>query len=293
MASAHLIALLAAGSLLVDGSHAAADDPPAPPAKISKATGKLPAAPDVRMGLEPRAIDILKACSARLAAAKTMTFTAIISYESPSRFGPPLIYSTRSQVTLQRPDKLKVITPGDGPPSEFYYDGHTMTAFSPQENLIATADAPPTVDETLQAAYQSAAIYFPFSDVIVADPYKDIAAGMNVAFYIGRSSVVDATETDMVSYITGDVFVQAWIGVQDQLPHRIYAVYMNDKARLRHVMALSDWKLDVAVPADTFRAPNPPGAMRISFERPDTVNPPAMAPPPKGSPPKHKPSTGQ
>ena len=170
------------------------------------------------MGLEPRAIDILKAASARLAAAKTMSFTAIVSYESPSRFGPPLIYSTKSEVTLQRPDKLKVITLGDGPRSEFYYDGKTMMAFAPTENLVAVADAPPTIDAALQKAYDSAAIYFPFTDLVVADPYKDIADGLKVAFYIGQSIVVDGITTDMVAYITGDVFVQAWIGTEDKLP---------------------------------------------------------------------------
>ena len=76
-----------------------------------------------------------------------MSFTAVVSYESPSRLGPPLVYSTQSEVTVGRPDKLKVVTLGDGPASDFYYDGKTMTAFAPQEKLIAVADAPPTIDE--------------------------------------------------------------------------------------------------------------------------------------------------
>jgi len=239
------------------------------------------AVPAAAIGLEPRAIDILKAACARLAAAKSMSFTAVVSYESPSRFGPPLIYSTKSQVTLRRPDKLKVITVGDGPPSEFYYNGKTMTAFSPHENLIAVASAPPTVDGALQAAFDSAAIYFPFSDVVVADPYKDLANGLTVAFYIGQSVVVDGITTDMVAYITGDVFVQAWIGAQDKLPRRLYAVYQTDPNRLRHVLALSDWKLDIDAPSDGFDAPKAPGAAQIAFARPDSGNSQAFVPPPK------------
>jgi hypothetical protein len=39
--------------------------------------------------LEPKAIDLLKAMSARLASARTMTFTAISTYESPTHIGPP------------------------------------------------------------------------------------------------------------------------------------------------------------------------------------------------------------
>ena len=60
----------------------------------------------------------------------------MISYEHPSLLGPPLVYTTKSDVVLQRPDKLRVITSGDGPPSEFYYDGKTMMAFEP----VATHD---------------------------------------------------------------------------------------------------------------------------------------------------------
>jgi hypothetical protein len=278
--------LLAVGVLFAAGSAGQQTEPAqaAPKAAKPAKAAKKPSAPVAQMGLEPRAIDILKAASARLAAAKTMTFTAIVSYESPSRFGPPLIYSTKSEVTMQRPDKLRVVTLGDGPASEFYYDGKTMTAFSPGENLVAVADAPPTLDAALQAAYDSAAIYFPFTDVIVADPYKDVADGLKVAFYIGQSIVVDGITTDMVAYITGDVFVQAWIGTEDKLPRRIYAVYLNDRARLRHVLALSNWQLDGAIPADAFVATKAAGAGHIAFARPDATDAPGMKPPPKKKP---------
>ncbi|MGF6754970.1 DUF2092 domain-containing protein [Paraburkholderia sp. GAS42] len=235
-------------------------------------------------GLEPRAIDILKGTSARLAAAKSMTFTAVVSYESPSRLGPPLVYSTRSEVTMQRPDKLKVITPGDGPASEFYYNGKTMTAFAPAENLVAVADAPPTIDAALEAAYNTGAIYFPFTDVIVADPWKDIADGLKIAFYVGQSSVVGGTTTDIVAYVTGDVFVQVWIGADDRLPRRIYAIYLNDRVRLRHVLELSNWQLDVSIPANAFDPAGAVNAARIAFARPDAGGAPGMKPPPKMKP---------
>ena len=113
-------------------------------AKTTKAP--IPALAAPAPVLEPKAIEILKAACAKLAAAHSMSFAAVISYENPSRLGPPLMYTVRDDVTLQRPDKLKVITPGDGPASEFYYDGKTMSAFAPLENLVALASAPPTID---------------------------------------------------------------------------------------------------------------------------------------------------
>jgi hypothetical protein len=243
--------------------------------------------PPVQLTLEPKAMDLLKEACSRLAAARSMSFTAVVTYESPSRLGTPLAYTTKSQVVLQRPDKLLVDTIGDGPASEFYYDGKTMMAFAPAENLVAVAEAPPTIDAALKAAFDSAAIYFPFTDLIVADPYKDLADGLILAFYIGQSQVVGGTTTDMVAYANNDVFVQIWIGSKDKLPRMVRAVYRADPARLRHQLELSNWQLDPAVPAGAFTSTKAAGAKPIPFAHPQQKaptgdKPPAMVKPPKG-----------
>lgn len=286
LARAVLIALALVGFLAVGGNAEEIKQAP----KASKPAKSLDkeAPPKVDLTLETKAIDILKAASSHLAAARTMGFTAVVSYESPSRLGPPLVYTTESEVTLQRPDKLKVITPYDGPASEFYYDGKIMTAFSPAENLVAVADAPPTIDDALKAAYDSAGIYFPFTDVIVADPYKDIADGLTIAFYIGQSHVVGGTTTDMVAYADNETFVQAWIGAEDKLPRRLRAVYRTDPAHLRHQLDLSNWQLDLALPADAFSSASAAGAKPIAFAHPNPKPPPEAKAPEKGKAPKGK-----
>jgi hypothetical protein len=134
----------------------------------------------------------------------------------------------------QRPDKLRVITLGDGPASQFYYDGKSMIAFAPAEKLIAVAEAPPTIDAALEAAFHSSGTYFPFDDLIVADPYRDLVPGLQLAYYIGQSHIVGDTTTDIVAYVADGVFIETWIGVEDKLPRLIHAVYLSDPAQLRH-----------------------------------------------------------
>jgi len=289
LAAATLILRLA-GLPILAASAALAEAPAerAPAAAHPKgASGKATGASDAP-ALEPKAIDLLKAMSARLAAARSITFTAVSTYESPSRIGPPLVYTTLSEVTLQRPDKLRVLTPGDGPASEFYYDGKTMMAYAPAENLVAVAEAPPTIDGALKAAFDSAAIYFPFTDVIVADPYKDIADGLEIAFFIGQSKVVGGTTTDMVSFATHLVFAQIWIGADDKLPRMIRAVYANDPSKLRQQVEFSNWRLDGEIPADSFASSRANSASRIQFARPDPQPPPGAAMPQKGESSKSK-----
>jgi hypothetical protein len=274
--SVRLFSVALGAMLTASGLPALAAEPVQPTAQET--------APAVEMVLEPKAIDILKAASSRLAAARTMQFTATISYESPSKLGPPLVFMTNSEVTLQRPDKLRVITPGDGPATEFYYDGSAMMALAPAENLVAVAEAPPTIDAALEFAYKTAAIYFPFTDLIVADPYAGIADGMKLAFYIGQSNVVGGTTTDMIAFADDDVFVQVWIGAEDKLPRMMRAVYRNDPLQLRHQLEITNWKLDACIAPETFASAKASAATPITFEHPSPKPSPEAKPPAQGTP---------
>jgi hypothetical protein len=265
-----------------------AQQQPKTPKQPATAKKTASAPPPVQMTIEPKAIEILKAASDRLTAARTMSFTAVVTYENPSRLGTPLAYTTKSEVTLKRPDKLRVITSADGPSSEFYSDGKTMTAFAPAENLIARADAPPTIDAALKAAFERADIYYPFTDLIVTDPFKAVSEGLIMAFFIGQSQVVGGTTTDMIAYANNDVFIQAWIGTEDKLPRMVRAVYRADRAALRHQLDLSNWQLDVTTPDDFFALANASGAMSIEFGSPRMGPPAAVPQPPKAKPPKKK-----
>jgi hypothetical protein len=276
---------LIAGLLVANGVAAQAPAPAAKPGTAAKAAkpAKKVAAPEFKLVLEPRAMELLRATSARLASAKSMSFTATVGYEYPSKLGPPIVYTMRYDVTMQRPDKLRILMPGDGPASEFYYDGKAMMAYAPAENLVAVADAPPTIDAALKAAYNDAATFFPFTDLIVADPYAALTDGAILAFYIGPSGVMGGTKTDMVAWANKDVFLQIWIGVDDKLPRRVRAVYAADPLQLRNELELSNWQLDSTIAPDAFTSQKALAAPRIAFANPASA-PPGMKPLVKMSP---------
>lgn len=252
--------LLAASLACVVGAQAqqARTDGPAPRTRVA------PAAPQ----LEAKAMDLLRAMSGALTGASSMMFTAVASYETPTAIGPPLVFSTVSEVLVQRPDKLRVITSGDGKASEYYYDGKTFTAFAPSENLVAIAPAPPTLDAALEAAFKNAAIYFPFADVLGADPFKNLTEGLTKAFYVGDSRAVDGTTTDVIAVVSDELFMQIWIGADDKLPRRLRATYRGDPLLLRHQVDLSKWKLDPVVAAEAFASVNAANARRIPLAAP-------------------------
>jgi hypothetical protein len=258
-------------ALLVISSLAMSTGPHAQQDQQSQASPQAPApAPATAPGIEPKATELLKAMSSRLAAARTMSFTAISTYESPATNGQPLYYTTISEVTLERPDKLRVITPGDGPPTEFYYNGKFMVAYDPAVNLVAVADAPPTIDAMAKMVYDKAAIYFPFIDFIVADPFKDIGETLKTAFVVGQSNAVGGTLTDMVAIASDTVQAEIWIGANDHLPRMIRAVFPQEPGNKRYETDFSNWRLNAAVAPNDFASPRADKAPRVPFRRPDT-----------------------
>ena len=229
---------------------------------------KKAAKPAPKPVLEPRAVELLQAMSQRLAAAKSLSFTAVASYEYPSRLGPPIVYTMRYDVALQRPNQLKVVVPGDGPAFEFTFDGREMVAFAPAENLVAVTDAPPTLEGALNKAFDTAAIYFPFTDMLLPDPYAAISDGAILAYVIGPSGVAGGVKTDMLVWANNDVFLQMWIGAEDKLPRRIRAQFRADPRNLRHDLELTNWQLDGALAAETFSTAKAKAGQPMAFAAP-------------------------
>ena len=224
--------------------------------------------------IEPKAVDVLKSACVTLEAANAMSFTAMNTYEKAARNGQPLYYAVENRVTLQRPNKLRVITPGDGLPDEFYYDGKTMMVYVPSTDMVAMADAPPTIDAMVDAAWETAAIYFPFADVILSKPCDVFEKeGMNSAFYVGQSHVVGGITTDMVAVAADNVQAELWIGTDDHLPRLIRVVYPNEPAHALYQTEYSNWHLMEVAESGAFTSDKAKKGTRIPFHPPGTPLP--------------------
>ncbi len=255
----------------------------APTAKPAKKAAAKPAQAPPRPAPDPKAVEILKASCAKLAAAGSLSFTALGAYEVPSLWGPPLIYGRIYEVALQRPDKLAVLTIGDGPRTEFYDDGKVMMSFHPAENLVAVAGAPTTIDAALEKLYRESGTYFPFTDVIVADPWKDIASELTGAFLVGESILVGGVATDVIAYESNGVFIQMWIGKDDKLPYMARAMYVDDPLQLRQSVQFSKWQLNPSVAAESFTTTKAANADKIPFSHPRMKSSPPAAVKPVGA----------
>ena len=67
------------------------------------------------------------------------------------------------------------------------------------------------LDAALDAAYRTAAIYYPFEDLLAANPYTALTDGAILAFYIGPSGIVAGTKTEMLAWATAEETIPAHV----------------------------------------------------------------------------------
>ncbi len=242
----------------------------APPgwAQQNAAPANPPAGAAPGPAIEPKAIELLKAMGAKLDAAKTMSFSVRTAFEEPARNGQPLFYMVQASVSLERPDKMKIVTSGDGPPSEFLYDGKTIMQYLPSQNMVAETGAPPELGAMLDEVYEKYGFYFPFIHYLVDQSHEKLIDGLTSAFVIGQSKLVGGTTTDMVAIANDNVQVQMWIGSDDKLPRQLWLTFTHAPQKALRMTEFSDWKLDQPI---DMTPPDTHSAETIDFGRPDAA----------------------
>jgi hypothetical protein len=217
-----------------------------PPVHAQKTSGSA------RPQSDPRALQILKAVSDRLAAARTLSFAVADTAQWQSREGTPLSASKTFDITLQRPNKLRVSVSTDGSSSGYFYcNGSTLMTYSGPAKSVVIAKAPATINDCLSNASRASSISFPFPLLIVADPFGLINRGLKRADYGGHLQLADGTDTDSVTYSSDNMSVQMLVGTEDRLPRVVHVTSLGP-TQLRHDLVLSKWRIDAPVGADVF-----------------------------------------
>ena len=215
--------------------------------------------------LEAQALELVKAMGAKLAQAKTLQFESRSTYEVPGPNDTRVYFTSAAAVSMQRPDKLRVISLGDGPPSAFYATGQEIVAYTPGLRLLAAAAAPGAIDAALKAAYDKGGLYFPFTDVILPDPAKTILDGIKTAYLAGQSKLVGDVTTDIVVLAGDDIRAQLWIGAEDRLPRKMIVTFPRAPNAPHYETEFDAWQLDRTFHPNEFRVDWAGKAQRIEF----------------------------
>jgi hypothetical protein len=226
---------------------------PSPPPPAVAATAK-----------DPSAMALLKRMCDRLQAAKTFTVRGRASLELPVAGGTLATFFNEYDVSVRRPDGLAAHRIGDLPEFRFAYDGKAMTVHVPGSGTWGTTSAPATLDAMLPAAWEQGGLNMPFDELLVADPYAAITAGVTEAVR-AEQATIHGKKVEHLVLSGAALHVEYWIDPATALPARALVIYVDHPLRPHFMVEFAEWKLDPKLPDATFALPRPQGATEVAF----------------------------
>ena len=213
---------------------------------------------------DPEALALLKRMCDRLEAAKTFTVRGRASLELPVAGGQLATFFNDFDVAVRRPDGLAAHRVGDLPEFRFAFDGKAMTVHAPGVGKWATTSAPATVDAMLPAAGEQGGLNMPFDELLVADPYTAVTAGITEALRV-EPATIQGKKVEHLVLSSPTLKVEYWIDPSTTLPARSLVIYVDHLLRPHFMVEYAEWKLDPKLPDATFALPRPQGATEVNF----------------------------
>jgi hypothetical protein len=226
-----------------------------PAARAPQTPGKPAVAPEAIAALKKMGA-FLRTLQAFTIRADTSTDEILVDTGQKLQFGSVVEYSGRS------PDRLRANIIADRKQRQFYYDGHTLTLYSPREQYYASVPAPPTIRKTLEFAAQRYGLEVPLADLFFWGTDEARLEDIKAAIDVGPSSI-DGVLCDHYAFRQEDVAWQLWIERSDTLlPRKLVITTTTEKAQPQYVARLT-WNLTPQLDDTLFTFVPPADARKI------------------------------
>jgi hypothetical protein len=213
---------------------------------------------------DPAALALVKRMCDRLQAARTFTVRGRVSLELPISGGELATFFNDFDTSVRRPNGLAAHRIGDLSEFRFVYDGKTMAVHVPALRKWGTTSAPNTIDATLPVMGEEGGLNIPFDELLVADPYAAVTAGLIDAEMAGPA-IVQGKKVEHILLSGAEFRVEYWIDPGTALPVRSLVVYVDHPLRPHFEVDYTEWKMDPKLTDATFSLPKPQGATEVDF----------------------------
>jgi hypothetical protein len=230
------------------------------------AAKKTPPAPATSK-LDAHAAEIVQRMAERVAAADRLRIGGDVAWDVVQPDGQTLEFGATRELTLQRPDHLRVdVDLREGGKRRLLYDGTQIAFQDLEDNVYATE--PWTGPVEGMAAFVSDHLGIPvaLAEFLSPDLPKLLGEHLASASYVGESTI-DGVPCEHVALRNEIGGMQLWIGRADSLPRRITITYEHETGRPQFRARLTGWDLSPQVTDATFAFDPPKDAERIAFAR--------------------------
>jgi hypothetical protein len=214
---------------------------------------------------------LLRQMSRTLAAAQQFTYTAEEHRQRVRTNGEKVEEVMRRQVSIRRPNKVKLVAKDDTHDGAVWYDGAYLTLVSHKQKSWARGPMPPTLDEAMDFLATEYEIPVPTADLLYSSPYDALITKDTTGGWVGEEKI-GAQTCDHVSYKQADVNTELWIAQDERkLPCQIRLTYNKQPGTPSTRVVFSDWNPAAQISDDTFTPNVPSDYERLKIMRNLTV----------------------
>lgn len=149
--------------------------------------------------------------------------------------------------------------------------GSKLTVVNESKNHYAQVPMRTSIDGLVNKLDQDFGFVPPLADFAVSNPYRELHQQVRAVTYAGRANTggflgMGGVECHKIALQGRRADAELWVGVADQLPHRLVATFRHvGNARMR--VEFSAWNLAASAPANAaaFTYNPPPGAQKIEM----------------------------
>ncbi len=222
--------------------------------------------------VEPKADKILKQMSNYLKSQQHFIAQAETSYESILDSGQKITYLNQVNIYLKRPDRLYVRRTGMIRNQDIFYDGNTLTLYSRNKHMYASAKVPPTLDQMFDYAIDELHLVAPGSDLLYSDVYQGLMSDVISGMYIGTNKV-NGILCHHLAFRGKEVDWQLWVEAGNRPIPRKYVITSKWTAGSpEYSLTILSWDSEKAIPEGRFHFEPKEGDVKVVFLKPDEIN---------------------
>lgn len=253
-------ALIAGAPMAAAAADPAATAPAKAPAPKSQAAKAAPAKPTV----DAEALAAMGKMATYLRTLQSFQIVAATQRDEVDIFGQLLTFGGQTTYKVKSPSAFVIDVVEDHKARQYIYDGTSLTVFAPRMGYYAKFAAPPTTQQTLEAAYLQYGIVVPLDDLFTWSAGETSHKNLSAANVVGPAKIA-GQDTMQYAFRQPGIDWQIWITSGDKpLPVQLVIVASNDPARPRSRATLT-WDTAQPFAADTFVFTPPANAQQISI----------------------------
>lgn len=223
-------------------------------------------APTQSVKAEPVAArEILLRMARYLAGTPRFSVNVMASYDAIQSWGQQIEFGERLSINVSRPKGLRVESVGsDGDRHWLYYDGQTLTTYSPTNNVYAQAAKPGDIDAAIGYFLTDLQMRLPLAALLLSRFPDEIGKRSQAVDYVEKTDLFGAPAHHL-SGRTESLDYEVWIADGAQpLPQRIVLTYRHAEGQPAFRAQFSDWNLAPQERVEYTFTP-PAGARKIAF----------------------------